>query len=382
VSPSDQPDGVAPPLDPASICDVPAYDPGVALIGDRYDTNLGAEPGPLEVSLERLEGSGEEGAAITGPASEELRDFLASPDAVNAPGAGWRAIVETDREVIFAAPSLGGSSDWWIVRFVATGDEWRYDHAQLADQHQTPAQRGRGLHLTWSETTVVDDGAWGSTLELANDRRAAWSSGQDTYELWGVAHVFDPDTGAEVGHAARTVGNWAVETTVAAGEAVRLPLSLGGALPALASGNEYDVVACVPELGLASPVGTLRVAEHPIASGRVLTYPFDGTTMEALGGGRLVVHRGCLAVESRSTDRQRAYVVWPDGTALVLRDGERPVLIDTVGSELARLGDDVTLVGGYVGLEQIDDATIGGVPESCRSGGEGYFVTSGLAAAG
>jgi hypothetical protein len=169
---------------------------------------------------------------------------------------------------------------------------------------------------------------------------------------------------------------------VGAGDAFRLPLSLGGALSALRSGNEYDVVACVPELGLASPIGTLRVAEHPMPSTRVLTYAFDGSAMEALGGGRLVVHHGCLAVESSSIDRRRTYVVWPDGTTLTHRDGERPVLIDAIGTELARLGDDVTLGGGYVGLEHIDDATIGGIPETCRTGGEGYFVTSGLADAG
>jgi hypothetical protein len=223
----------------------------------------------------------------------------------------------------------------------------------------------------------VDDGVWGSTLELANDRGASWSSGGDGYELWGVAHVFDPETGGEVGHAARTVGDWGVATALTSGETVRLPLSLGGALSALESGHQYDVVACVPELGLASPVGMLRVAEHPMASARVLTYPFEGTSMLALGGGRLMIHNGCLAVADRSP--RPIYVLWPDGYSLVYRQQEEPVLIDPVGRKVARLGDEVSLGGGYVPRENADEATIGGLPDACRTGGGGYFTTSGLA---
>jgi len=278
--------------------------------------------------------------------------------------------------VIFAAPFDGGPSEWWVTRFTMTDGAWKPRETELVDQHLTPAQRGRGLGLTWTETTVVDDGVWGSTLSLDSDRGAPWSSGEDTYELWGVAHVFDPETGREVGHAARSVGGWGIETRLASGEAVRLPLSLGGALSALGSGHEFDVVACVPELGLASPVGMLRVAENPLASARVLTYPFTGVAMDALGGGRLVVHNGCLAVAGRSP--RPIYVLWPDGYSLVYRLDERPVLIDPVGREVARLGDEVSLGGGFVELQHADPATIGGIPAACKTGGEGYFITSGV----
>jgi hypothetical protein len=264
-----------------------------------------------------------------------------------------------------------------VTRFTLNGGVWKPRETELVDQHQTAAQRGRGLGLTWGETTVVDDGVWGSTLHLNNDRGASWSSGEDGYELWGVAHVFDPETGREVGHAARSVGEWGVETRLASGGVVRLPLSLGGALTALESGHEYDVVACVHELGLASPVGMLRVAEHPMASARVLTYPFDGTAMLALGGGRLVVHDGCLAVAGRSP--RAIYVLWPDGYSLVYRQDEEPVLIDPVGRQVARLGEEVTLGGGFVELEHAETATIGGIPYACRADGEGYFLTSGIA---
>jgi hypothetical protein len=370
------PDAGASPLDPAIICDVPAYDPGVALLGDEFSSVFG-ETGPREVAVEVLDAPGASASSLVGPASEALHTYLASPVAVNAPSGGWRAIVENSEEVIFAAPPTGGSSDWWVTRFTWNGAEWKARQTELVDQHRTAAQRGRGLSLAWGETTVVDDGAWGSTLLLNNDRNASWSSGQDGYELWGVAHVFDPETGREVGHAARSVGAWGVGTRLASGGTVTLPLSLGGALRALGSGNEYDVVACVPELGLASPVGVLRVAEHPMASARVLTYPFDGTSMLALGGGRLVVHDGCLAVAGRSP--RPIYVLWPDGYSLVYRLDEGPVLIDPVGHQVARLGDEVQLGGGFVELEHAETATIGGVPAACRTGGEGYFITSGVA---
>jgi hypothetical protein len=369
-----QPAGAAP--DPEEICEVPAYDPSVALLGDDSSSVFGAI-GSRQVPLALLEGPGTPASSIDGPAAEALRSHLASPQAVNAPSDGWRAIVGTADEIVFAAPPDGGSSDWWVTRFTFTDGAWTARESELVDQHQTEAQLGRGLSLTWGETTVVDDGVWGSTLHLTNGREASWSSGADGYELWGVAHVFDPETGEEIGHAARSVGDWGRESVLAPGETMRLPLSLGGALSALEPGREYDVVACVPELGLASPIGMLRVAEHPIASARVLTYPFEGASMLALGGGRLMVHDGCLAVAGRSP--RPIYVLWPDGYSLVYRQHEDPVLIDTVGRDVARLGDDVTLGGGYVPPEYADEATIGGLPDACRTGGGGYFVTSGLA---
>jgi hypothetical protein len=99
--------------------------------------------------------------------------------------------------------------------------------------------------------------------------------------------------------------------------------------------------------------------------------------MLALGGGRLVIHDGCLAVAGRSP--RPIYVLWPDGYSLVYRLDEEPVLIDPVGRQLARLGDEVQLGGGFVELEHAETATIGGIPAACRTGGEGYFITSGVA---
>jgi hypothetical protein len=376
ASPETPSPAVAGALDPAEICDVPAFDPSVALLGDGSASVFGAT-GSREFPLEVLEASGQAASAIEGPAADALRSFLEDPQATHAPSAGWRAIRQTPAEVIFAAPPEGGYSDWWVTRVTLTDGAWTARESELVDQHETPAQRGWRLSLSWGETTVVDDGVWGSTLHLTNDRGDPWSSGEDGYELSGVAHVFDPETGGEVGHAARYVGVWGVETRLGSGETVRLPLSLGGALSALGSGHEYEMVACVPALGLASPVGALRVAEHPMASARVLTYVFEGASMLALGGGRLVIHNGCLAVADRSP--RPIYVLWPDGYSLVYRDREIPVLIDPVGREVARLGEEVTLGGGYVPARHADDAVIGELPEACRTHGEGYFLTSGLA---
>ena len=88
-----------------------------------------------------------------------------------------------------------------------------------------------------------------------------------------------------------------------------------------------------------------------------------------------MVHNGCLAVAGRSP--RPIYVLWPDGYSLAYRLDERPVLIDAVGREVARLGDTVQLGGGGVELENAESATIGGIPDACKTGG-GYFLTSGV----
>jgi hypothetical protein len=50
-------------------------------------------------------------------------------------------------------------------------------------------------------------------------------------------------------------------------------------------------------------------------------------------------------------------------------------LIDAVGTEVAQMGDEIQLGGGYGSFE----GAIGDVPESCRSGGQGYFIAGGPA---
>jgi hypothetical protein len=246
------------------------------------------------------------------------------------------------------------------------------------EQFRTPAQRGHDLALSWTGEVTLRDGSWISELILTNEGAVTWADDDQASAIWGHAHVFDLVTGLEVGRNAEAVGGWGTGISVAVNESVGVPLSLGGQLGALDPGV-YDVVACVPRLGLASPVGSLRVVDDPTTTDpRVLTYPYAGASMEALGGGRLVDHNGCLAVAEVADDPHPTYVLWPDGYALVVREG-RTVLIDAVGSEIAEMGDEIRLVGGYVPLEGSASAAIGGVPESCQTGGEGYFITSGPA---
>jgi hypothetical protein len=94
----------------------------------------------------------------------------------------------------------------------------------------------------------------------------------------------------------------------------------------------------------------------------VLTYPDSGVSMQALGGGQLVIHNGCIAVADSADGRRPTYVLWPDGYVLIHRNVKTAVLIDPVGTEIARLGETVTLVGGYNPLENADPVVISGIP--------------------
>jgi hypothetical protein len=376
-TPSPAPSDVgARPLDPATICDVPAYDPSVALLGDDFSSVFGGT-GPREVPLNVLEAPGTSASTIVGPAADALRSYVASPEAVNAPAEGWRAIAESSDEVIFAAPPDGGYSDWWVTRFTKNDGAWIPRETELVDQHLTPAQAGHGMQLDWTGEVVLRDGEWNSSLSLVNKREDAWT-GEDGEALWGMARVFDRSTGVEIGHPAQTVGEWGPRAPLTAGAAERIPLALGGSLADLEPHSTYDLVACVPGLGLASPVGSLNVVEREtVRTVRVLTYPYDGVGMDALAFGRLVAHGGCLAIADRGDDPHPTYVLWPDGYSLVDRGGADSVLIDAVGREVARLGDTVQLGGGGVELENAAAATIGGIPDACKTGG-GYFLTSGV----
>jgi hypothetical protein len=359
-------------IDPAEVCDVPKYDPDVALL-------YGNEPG-VEYPLAVLEGPGESADQIQGPATDALRGYIASPAARYAPLEGWRAISETDDAVTFAAPhSADVLPNWWIAGFELRDDSWKLVQEEIVEQRETPAQRGHGLSLEWAGELVLKDGAWNSTLELLNQRDSNWTDSNDAYwgEHWGLIHVFDPETGREIGQAIEDGGFGDRDYTITPGESRSLPVTLGGTGTSLPAGS-YDVVACAPWLGLASPVGTLHVVDGPAAvpGVSVLTYPSSGSGMQALGGGMLTVHNGCLATGHGQGDA--TYIVWPQGYALVDR-GDREVLIDPIGNEIAELGDEVRLGGGFVYLDHLQDAVIGGIPDECRTGGEGYFLTSGPA---
>jgi hypothetical protein len=187
-----------------------------------------------------------------------------------------------------------------------------------------------------------------------------------------VPRVFDLATGREVGPGSVWVTPGTASLRLEPGEDSKVEVALGASIDALLPGS-YAVVACIPDLGLASPVGTLRVVDDSrSAEISVLSYLPNGAFMDALAVGSLAVRNGCLAIEHPGGT---TYVLWPEGYALVHRDG-RTVLVDPVGTEAGALGDEVSLGGGGAPLRLVEDSVIGGIPESCRTGG-GYFITSG-----
>lgn len=350
-------------LEREDICDVPGYDPDVALL-------VGNEVTQYPMNVLTQDGSSAEDLSGTG--SDLLRGYIDSPAAVYAPRDGWRAIDSSNDAVTFAAPE--GESEWWVVGFERNDEgAWRQVEEQIVEQQPTAAQRGRGLRLHWRADLILRNGAWSSPLELVNERSSVWTD--DGGEYWGAPHVFERDSGQEVGIGPSSVGGTGDPYELEPGASLGMLVTLGGAIDGLDPGT-YDVVACVPQLGLASPVGTLRITgESAVPEVRVLTHTPSGASMDALGGGELAVENGCLTMRSGG---DVTYVVWPQGYQLVRRD-DRTVLIDPTGEEIAALGERVQLGGGLVPLRFAEDSILQGLPKACRAGGESYFVTSGPA---
>ncbi|MFL5797283.1 MAG: hypothetical protein ACJ77A_05040 [Actinomycetota bacterium] len=353
-------------LDPAAICRVPAYDPDVALL-------VGNET--VQYPRNVLDETGTPASALDGPAADALRARLATPTAQNAPTDGWRAISTSPTAVTFAAPFSAG--EWWIEAFESHEGTWRSINEEIAERRQTPAQLGHDLQLRWSGDLVLQAGAWNHPLEVVNDRPSPWVGDPESIERFAaIPHLFDPATGQPVGSGANDVFRPAGDLRLAPGSGTAVPVALGASLAALRPGT-YALVACLPDLALASPVGTLRVADDAVVRPvHVLTYAPTGVSMTALAGGRLAVLNGCLGIGNLGSGPDEAtYVLWPRGYALVDRGG-RQVLIDPVGEEVGGLGDEVSLGGGGGPLRLVEHEAIGGIPEPCRTGG-GYFIVSG-----
>ncbi|HEX6844991.1 MAG TPA: hypothetical protein VF235_07750, partial [Actinomycetota bacterium] len=295
------------------------------------------------------------------------RTHLASPAARYAPTEGWRVLAATPDLVAFAAPADGGYSDWWVTRFERRDGGWAFVDDELVDQTLTPAQRGHDLRLSWDGPVTIEAGRWGHTLVATNTGATTWSG--EGLPAWGLPHVFDLVSGEELG--ASLAFATGPLPDIDAGGATQVRLALGGVGTSLPSGT-YAIVACVPGLGLASPVGELRVIDGPADTApHVVAYPSNGSTMEALATGTLTDRGGCLALGS---DGHTELLVLPDGYTVVSRDGA-PVLIDPIGAVVARIGDEASFVGGYVPIAwtQIGE----GAP--CRGDVEEGFVSGGPA---
>jgi hypothetical protein len=352
-------------LDPARICDVPAYDPNVALlVGDR------TEQYPLSV----LQGAGSTGDALDGPGTSALRDYLASSDARYAPTDGWRAISSSSDVVTFGAPHRDDPPEWWVVGFEQPSDgSWKRVEEEIVEQEPTPAQRGRGLSLDWTDDLRLDGGAWNNPLRLQNDNADPWTDDRSGYVA--IPHVFD-NSEAEIDVGASMWLSWQRGMTLEPGATMEAPIGLGATLRSLSAGS-FRVVACIPELGLASPVGTLEVGDVGLVPDvHVLSYASNGTGMDALAVGTLSLEGGCLAIGDGS--HTGSIVVLPDGYELVEREGQQ-VLIDPIGRRVGALGEEVSFGGGNLPRDLIPDVVIGDVPTSCALSKGPYFLASGPA---
>ncbi len=267
----------------------------------------------------------------------------------------------------FAAP--WSTKEWWVVGFALHDGNWQRVQEEIVDEEPTPAERGNGLALRWADDVTLRGGRWNDPLELVNRRTNTWTESGAAY--WGLAHVFATATGTELGTEVVTIAV-AQDYSVAPDAQIRLPLALGGAVPAIGPGT-YSIVACVPELALASPVGTLRVVDDGRATDvHVITYAANGTSMGALVGGTLAVKNGCLGLGEAGS--HFTYLMLPNGYAAVRR-GDHKVLIGPTGDQVAALGQPASFGGGFV---PIGGSSLPGidVPEACRTGGA-YFLAGG-----
>jgi hypothetical protein len=357
--------GPAAPVDPDKVCDVPAFDPSVSLL-DGSET--AAYPN------KRLDKPGEPAASLLAYGADQLRAFLGTHAAVNAPTDGWRQIQNDLRTVTFAAPNPAAAGEWWLVAFQLDGSTWHRTDFEIVDRTATPAQRGHDLLLRWTGNLELDAGSWNDPLQLVNTGSAPKS--YDSGDLAAIPHIFSAD-GTAVAVGAVVPSGETGSHQLAPGDQTAMPLALTAALGSLAQGD-YQVVACLPRFGLASAIGTLTVASTGVVPGvTVMTYPSNGIGMLALAFGKLTSVDGCLAIQD---GHRVTYLLMPDGYALVERSG-RQVLIGPIGEETAEMGDDVSLGGGYTPPPFNDPHSRVHVPASCASNDAGYFAAGGVRSA-
>ena len=336
----------------------PQYDPGAALlVGSRT----------YQLTNAFLDAPGDVPEDLTSPARDALVHRLVRE--TSAPRDGWRVVASSDHSVTFGAPL--NRREWWIDGFADRGGRWRLVDDELMDRRATPAQIGHGLELRWTDELVLHDGSWNDPLELDNHGGARWSWGG---VLAAVPHLFDPATGDPVGPGDVDMSTtfaylgYYAEHALEPGEEVEVPVALGASLDGLRPGD-YEAVACVPELGLASSVRTLHVVDAASVPGvRLLTNTPVGYHEPDLTGW-LKTANGCVAVGPRGPGMY-AYLVLPQGWAFVERDGHR-VVIDPIGEEKAALGDAIHMTGGANSPTEV----VGGIPARCRGPAARYQFT-------
>jgi hypothetical protein len=201
----------------------------------------------VEFPQDLLEGPGVPLLELPQPSREALESFERNPEfeLTEAPRDGWRNLTSSSSEIVIGAPTSGG--DWYYANFANDGTGWTLHGGGATRPTVTDAQRGEGLHLEWRGPLSIAPGGWSGGVWLVNDRDTTWND--DRGEYWAIPHVYEPDTGREIGPSEHAI-------SVSPGEAVRLPVAIS---PRDYAPGTYAIIACVPELALASPVGELVV---------------------------------------------------------------------------------------------------------------------------
>jgi hypothetical protein len=261
--------------DPNAVCPTTSHlDPSyVSLSGIEVASSVLDEPG---TPLDQVAEVPPEGVAAFLDATSENGDRI--------PEDGWRAIDASPSFVTIAAP--GDGQDWWYAS-ISLVDPPSIPGWGAGPLQVTSAQRGEGLHLEWREPpTIVRNRQIDGNVWLVNDADEPWIN-SDFGEYWGSVHVFDPATGAELSQADSAIAGVGRDYHLEPGEAVALPLAIGELDDP--EPGDYDVVACVDDLALASPVGTVHIAgsgtsdeaAQPLPSTLEITCEADGSTTVA-----------------------------------------------------------------------------------------------------
>jgi hypothetical protein len=353
-------------IDPAAVCGfTPRHGPEyVSLDGHEIPQSVLDEPGTPFSELS---------ASVVG----DLRPFIThgGVDAGHPPEDGWRVIDQRPDGATVAAPN---GPDWYVIRIDdSQGAPKVGGWAPYAKVLPTAADRGAGLRLVWDGTTEMRQGGRAEPkLFAVNDGANAWRD--DRGEYWAVAHVFDPITGHELypnaDYGIEGVGR---EYDVPPGGRFDMPVANPTGFGSLTPGT-YDIVACVAELSLASPIGELRVVgdvsptpSPSEPSPTILVAKSQEMSMDALAEGTLTVVDGCLALGG--SPGVPTFVIWPAGSTLVERDAQT-VVIDADDNTVARVGGNVHLGGGFIDLSRAEGVVDGDIPAPCRVTGERYFL--------
>ncbi len=356
-------------IDPAAVCGfTPHHGPGyVSLDG-------------LEIPRSLLDQTGTHYSELPADVVGDLRPFIThgGVDAAHPPEDGWRIIDQGAAGATVAAPN---GHDWYVIRIDGSRTPRKVGGwAPNATVLPTAADRGAGLRLAWNGTTQVQQGEQAKMhLEAMNEGAIAWKD--DRGEYWGIAHIFDPATSRELFPDAEFgIAGVGREYHVPPGGRFDVPVATPPRLDSLPPGT-YELVACVPELSLASPVGELHVVGDASAAPStseslpdvtmLVARPQNGPSAAAVGGGTLTVVEGCLALGG--SVGAPSFVVWPAGSGLTQRDGQTWVT-NPNGDVTAQVGTTVRLGGGFIGLSQAESLVDGEIPESCKVSGERYFL--------